>query len=348
MPKCANGHDSGPRLTCATCGSPVLFDAACEDMCKLPELNPYFGAAAAVSVGLPTIEASGVNSFSITLGGDTRMAVDSLTLKKLEGGTWLDYYSSYMRVVVKWLRLIGFSRAQSRLLVADTSNPISVLAMASPSIEEGTLVFGVVADPDSTPIDRNISYVALQVAARKKLPILMAGGRYVDELACFVEDEGLLVGPQAMERLLFFSLNFAGDLLDFIKKDIKLGVNHHVFSALMAASSEVYKNVEDALAVSGEMVSVDLKPEDVQMAYLLASSKKELQEELKAAFDKHCRGFPGLVNSDIRFLERSSRYGFYDTFTLYGIREIPSLTKIREGYDTIVGRAGNLRVEEII
>jgi hypothetical protein len=348
VPKCANGHEGELKLSCSQCGAPVLFDSACRDLCTFPGVSLQWGEIAVVSAGLPAAKAPGALTFSISLGDETEMKADSLTLKKLRGGTWLDYYRAYVKTVVKWLRLVGYGLAHSRVLVADTTNPVSVLAMASPSVDEGTLVFGTMAGPASAPIRRNTSYVAMQVANRKKLPFLMAGEEYVEEVACFVEDEGLLVGPKAMERLVLFSLTFVGDLLDFVRKDIKLGVNYHVFSSLMAASAEVYRSVEDALEAQREMTSTDMRPKDVQMAYLLAASGKELRKDLEAAFEKRCREYPSLVNSDVRFRDSGSHYGFYDIFTLYGVKEVPSLEGIRRGYDIVVGRASDLRAEEIL
>jgi hypothetical protein len=343
-----NGHEAHLNIYCEKCGAPVVYRQACEELVKLPEIRIDFGEMAVLTIGFPSLAMRGTYSGEINLGESEEIKAGSLFVKRIEGGTWLDYYRNFTKICTKWMRLVGFDRCKYKIVVIDTVNPLSVLTLATSVVDGDTLVFAIIADEDSIPIEQNTSYVALQVAIKKKLPLFVANRNYVDDLACFVEDEGLVVGPKALREIILFALNCIGDILDFVKKDIKLGVNLHALSSLMAASDRVYRNVQEALTVQRKTVSVDLVQEDVQMAYLIAASRKDLAGELITAFHQYRKAFPGLIISDHIIKEKDSRYGFYDLCVLYGIKELPSLVALKKGYLTVVEKANDLKVEEIL
>jgi hypothetical protein len=269
-----------------------------------------------------------------------------LSLKKIEGGTWLDYLRAYSGEVKSWLRLVGFGKSRYRLAVVDTTSFQSVLALDA--LDEGTMVLALTAGRESTPMEQNTSYVALQVAMRRRLPLILAGKQYMDQTILVTPESGLVSGEGALAHIVRYVVASIGNLQDFVAVDSRLGIRIHSFSAVFSASERVYKTYDDALRVQEVENSLQGFPTDIHTAYLLASVYRDARSVVNSAFDRYKQGIPKLMSAQIAITERGDRSGLYDLFLVLGIDEGVVDGILKEGYLSVVARAKSLAAEEII
>jgi hypothetical protein len=346
MPKCTNGHEVGLVMGCDQCGAPVLYSELFPGI-ALPMVTPYFGEMGVLSLGLPPPRVGGAWAGEIALAAGAERNASSLSLKELEGGTWLEYYKACSKDITLWLRLVGYDRCRYRFVVVDTAHPLAPALLSSPLLNLNSVVMALVPGRGATAMDKSSSFVSLQGALGRKEPLILVNRDFIDDLACFTEDEGLLTGSAALLRVMRYFLDNLKEVSDFVRKDIRLGVAFHVFSPLLAASGKVYKSVSDAFSVHREVMSSAAPDEDVVMAHLFASAGSELAGDIEKAFEEYCKRFPDLISSESKVEEGRSRYGFYDLLVLYGVKGLPLPKYLEEGYRKVATKAKDLSVEAI-
>ena len=347
MPKCVNGHESA-SAKCETCGETVLFQDSCKELAVIPEFEVEFEQTAVLSVGFPPLSLPQAYAAQVLLGEDDAEAIESFTVGKIEGGTWLDFYQKYSDRFGKWLKLVGFDRSRYRIVVADTTNPLSVLLIQELNAERNKAIFAIAADIDSNPLEQHTSYVALTAALRKHTPIILIMNKYRKEATSFVESEGLLLGDGALGRIISLLLTSAEDLMDFLQRDIRFGIQIHAFSALMAASDRIYKSIDEVFSLQRYQTSLDIETDEPQTAYLMASSERELKDSIVGGFSRYCsRQLLNLISSEHRFYERQSRHRLYDIAILYGLRTARIYDGLTKGYETITSKAPDLVVDKL-
>lgn len=346
MPRCVNGHEVGPLVTCDQCGAPVLYSELFPAI-TLPKVTPNFGEMEVLSLGLPAPQVGGAWAGEVSLGATEERKASGLSLKELEGGTWLEYYKAYSKDITLWLRLVGYDRCRYRFVVVDTAHPLAPALLSSPILDSNSVVMALVPERGATAMEKSSSFVSLQAAVRRKEPLILVNQEFIDDLACFTEDEGLLTGSAALLRVMNYFLGNLKEVSGFVKKDVRLGVTFHAFSPLLAASGKVYRGVPDAFSVQKEVMSSAVPNEDVVMAYLFALAGRELADDIAKAFDEYCRRFPDLISSESKVVEGMSRYGFYDLLVLYGVKGLPLPKYLEEGYRKVAMKAKDLSVEAI-
>jgi hypothetical protein len=309
-------------------------------------VTPEFGEVEVLSLGLHPPKVAGAAA-EIVLGAGEEMKASRLSVKELEGVTWLEYYRAYSKDITLWLKLVGFDRCRYRFVVVDTAHPLAPALLSSPVLDSNAVVMALVPGKGATAMDKSTSFVSLEGAFKRKEPLILANQDFVDDLACFTEDEGLLTGSSALMRVMDYFLDNLKDVSDFAKKDVRLGVTFHAFSPLLAASGKVYKGASDAFSVHKEVMSSAVPIEDVVMAYLFASADGELSGEIEKAFGEYCRRFPDLITSESKVGEGRSKYGFYDLLVLYGVKGLPLPKYLEEGYRKVATRAKDLTAEAI-
>ena len=349
MPKCINGHESALTLRCEVCGGAVLYKDACAELIEIPTVEVSFEQVSMLYVGFPTLPSPSVYIAQLLIGDMEAAGVESFVVERLEGGTWLDFQARYLKKFERWLKLVEFRKSRYRLIVVDTTNPLSVLALRSLPAEDDIVVFAIIAETDSTPLEQHTSYVALTAAFQRGLPLILLTRSFRREVAFFVEHEGFVVGDRALGEIISFLLASMRDLMDFIQRDSRLGVKVHVFSALMAASVRVYRTVHDAFLVQRHQISLDPESEEIETAYLMAAAGKDLDSSIVQGFKQYCgRNLVNLVSTEHRFYEKDSKYGLYNIVMLYGLKSIPIYTKLRKAYEIVASRAQDLKVEELL
>lgn len=346
MPKCVNGHDCEWAIFCPRCGAAVSYRQDFEQLAELPSVEVGYEQTAVLFVGLHRAELPGAYTAEVLLQESPETTGRALGLRMIAGATWLDYYRAYKQEVSLWLRLVGFGRARYRTVVVDTSKFLSVLALDA--VDQGTIVLALTPSRDSTPIEQNTSYVALRVALRRGLPVILATNRYVRELTFVKKGQGLITGQDALaqivEQLLVRSVR---NVQDFLAVDSRLGVRVHCFSAVMSASNGVYKSYEDVFQVQEFENSLEAFPEEVHTAYLLGSARRDVQSGIGQAFERYTKQIQRLTSAQAAMSEKNDR-GTYDVLLLFGVDESPMDAILKEGYLSVAERAGNLTVEEIL
>ena len=347
MPKCVNGHES-MSARCETCGDVVLFKDSCKELTSIPEFEVDFGQTSIINVGFLPLSLPKAYVAQVLLGENSAEAVENFTLGKIEGGTWLDFCQKYSESLGKWLKLVGFNRSHYRVIVADTTNPLSVLLIQTIDNEKNTAIFAITADMDSTPLEQHTSYVALTAALRKHVPLILITNKYRREVTSFVESEGLMQGDQALGSVISLLLVSTKDLMDFLERDIRFGIQIHAFSALMAASNRIYKSVDEVFTLQRYQTSLDIDINEPQTAYLLASSERESKDQIADGFNRYCRKeLTNLISSEYRLYERRSRYRLYDIAILYGLRTAKMYDGLAKGYEMIASKAPDLVVDKL-
>ena len=346
MPKCVNGHES-LSSKCETCGETVLYKDSCKELTVIPKFEVSFEQAAILSVGFPPLSLPLAYAAQVLLGENNAEAIESFTVGKLEGGTWLDFYQKLSPSFGKWLKLVGFDRSRYRIILADTTNPLSVLLIQALHDERNTTIFAIAADKDSSPLEQHTSYVALTAALRKKMPMILITDKSRKEATSFVESKGLILSDEAFGSIISLLLTSTQDLMDFLQRDLRLGIQIHAFSAFMAASDRVYKSTDEIFRLLEYQTSLDFQIDDPQTAYLIASSEKRSKDLIVDGFSRYCRTIPNLVSSEPRFYERHSRHALHDIVILYGLRASQTYNDLLKGYETIANRVPDLVVDRL-
>jgi len=347
MPKCINGHEASWELICQKCGGVVNYEEASNELSVIPQVEVKSEELSILSVGFPTFGAEGAYECELLIGNDDEQSTKNLTLKRLDGGTWLDYHRSYSKKLATWLRCVGFNKAKYRVMIVDTTSLLSVLALLSPAIEKNTVIFATTADGGSSPMDQNTSYVSVEAAFKRGFSLIVATNSFVKNVACFVEEAGLIAGPRALGQIVAFQMGSIAWLSNTLERDSRFGIHTHSFSTLMAASNSVYKTMDDVFLIQRYQNSLGLQLDEVVTALLLASSQKDVQDDLSQAYYRHCKQFSNLLDAQCIFNEKSSRYGFFDLFFLYGLRESRLQASLRKGYEAVSSNVPMLKAGEI-
>ncbi len=324
-----------------------MFKDACAELAVVPKPEIKLEESAVLFAGMSPVRVPGVFTTEVLCDVSESRRVDLLALKKIGGGTWFDYCREYQATLDSWLRGVGFYRAQSRAVVVDSTNPLSVLVLLSLRTPERTVAFTIVADKDSTAVEQNTSYTFLELARRKGIPLVLASVSQVKELEFLVESEGLLVGFKAFERLVAYFVGALPVLSDFMRSDLRLGVTVHTFSAVMAASGLVFTSPSEIFRLQIEQLSGEARPDELVTAYLLASGSNSMREELVMAFDRFTRGLVNLITKDNALETRADEVDLYDVIILFGLKDARIQLSLARGYERIAKETKNLRVEEL-
>jgi len=344
MPRCPNGHAQRLGLKCLVCGEALSFRDSMDELCDLPKVEPDYGKVEVVAVGYPLLSLKADYVGEISAGLADLKTPTAFEVASIRGGSWLDYSRKHLEELRRWMTLVGIGKSTDRLLVMDTTDPLSVLALSALPKLEHTVVIAVVADQDSTPVEQNTSYVALSLALRKGFPIIALTETFEGDMLYFTEDRGFAAGDDALSRLLESLLGAADDLMDLLERDMKLGVQVHSLSAIVAGSKSVYGIATNAFMAQSYGLSMGAKPEECQTVHSLVFSREESKGEFEKSFGVfRNRKFKGALNAEFRFHDTASP--LYDLVTIYGMRTDASLQDIAPGYQAIVGSMPELSVE---
>ncbi len=346
MPKCANGHDCGWAIVCTQCGAGVSYRQEFEQLALLPSVDVVYEQTAVLFAGLHQAGIRGAYTAEVILQEFPEITGKALALKMIAGATWLDYHREYRQEISSWLRLVAFGRSKYRIVVVDTTKFLSVLALDA--VDPGTIVLALMPSKDSTPVEQNTSYVALQVALKRGLPVILATNRYVKELTFVKEGEGLITGEKALEQIIEQLVRSVRSIQDFLAVDSRLGVRVHCFSAVISASNSVYKRYEDIFEVQEFENSVETFPDEVHTVYLLGSARKDVQMVIGQAFERYTKRMQELTSAQAAMSERNDLGSHYDVLLLFGVNESLMDGLLKEGYLSVAERAGNLTAEEIL
>jgi hypothetical protein len=345
MPSCPNCNATSWDLNCPKCNTPIPYDQLIKELVDLPETEVRFENLTVLFVGIEPAEVKEAFVSKIVIGGENAEAPKSLTLARIDGGTWLDYSKRYTNTIEGWLRRVYYPSSKYKMIVVNTSDPISVALLNSSILEGNDTILAITADDSSTPLTKHTSYVSLKKAHVKGSTILFEE-KYVKNLAYFDEDQGLITGEAAFKKVVTNIASNIQTMNHFIEGDKKLGITNHTISTLLSASDRVYRSMETLFKINAFMNSVEGVEEDYQSIHLLGLSPRELRQQIEDAFKSYSAGFENLLNSEIIVREKSSRYNFCDLYIFYGLSEDPVLKKIGAGYRAIAKKNPSLSLEE--
>jgi hypothetical protein len=346
MASCPNGHSQRLGLKCLACGAPLSYRGAVDELKALPRVSPDYGKVSILTVGYPGLSTRADYVGAISVGPADLKSSTEFQVAGIRGGTWLDYQKAYLKDLLRWMNLVGIGKATDRLLVVDTTDPLSVLALSALPKLDRTAVVAVAADQDSTPVEQNTSYVALSLALKRGLPIIALSETFDREMLYFTDESGLATGADAMSRMLDPLLVAADDLMDLLERDLKLGIKMHCMSAIVAGSKEVYGIATNAFMAQSYNFSLDAKPDVYQTVHSMVFARKETKGEFEKSFGVfRNRKFKGALSAELRFRETASP--LYDMITFYGMNGDASLQGISGGYQAIVGSMQELSAEGV-
>ena len=329
MPSCQNCHATVWDLNCPDCNTPIPYDQLIKEVINLPEVEVRFEDLTVIFVGLEPTEVKEAYVAKIAIDGEYAEASTSLTLEKIDGGTWLDYSKRYSDSIDGWLRRVGYTYSKYKLIIVNTTSPISIAAINSSLLIGNETIIAITAEDSSTPLNKNTSYVALKKMYEKGQSIVLVEEGYFKNLTYFDEDQGLITGETAFKKIIT-NLAYNIQILNhFIEGDKRLGITTHTISTLLSASDQVYTSIKVLFEIHAYMNSVEGVDEDYLSIHLLGLSSRELRPKIEDAFKSYYVGFKDLLNSEVVVHENSSRYNFYDLYILYGLSEDPVLKKSR-------------------
>lgn len=347
VPRCPKGHEQKLGLNCSACGARLSYSDACRDLLKLPQVQPDFGKVAALFVGLPPAAAAASFAGAVTAGDSGKQAGSEFTVERVQGGSWLDFYTRNVEALTRWLRLQAFGKSQCKFVVVDARDPLSVLAIASVPLAAQTVVVAVTADNESTPIEQNTSYVAVSVALERGFPVLAFPNSFVGDLFIRAEGDAYVARKEALSRIVGSLLEHADDLTDFTERDLHLGVQTHYVYALMSGSKRIYGEAANAFTVQSYQLPDEVKPGDVKTLYFIVSGAGDLKEDFERSFVQfRSRSYREALSAECRFHERDGS-PFFDLLTIYGVAEPLVLQASQAGYNTVAKRVQTLKVGSV-
>lgn len=302
MASCPNGHSQRLGLKCLVCGAPISYKAAVDELRALPRVSPDYGKVSILTVGYQGLSPNADYVGSISVGPADLKTSTAFQVAGIRGGTWLDYQKAYLKELLRWMTLVGIDKATDRLLVVDTTDPLSVLALSALPKLGRTAVVAVAADQDSTPVEQNTSYVALSLALKKGLPIIALSETFDREMLYFTDESGLAAGADAMSRMLDPLLMAVDDLMDLLERDLKLGIKMHCMSAIVSGSKEVYGTATNAFMAQSYNYSLETKPDEYRTVHSMVFARKETKSEFEKSFGVfRNRKFKGALSAELRF-----------------------------------------------
>jgi hypothetical protein len=346
MPSCPNGHEQRLGLRCQTCGATLSFKESIGELRSLPRVSPDYGKVSILTVGYPGLAPKADYVGEISTGPADLRSSTAFQVASIRGGSWLDYRKKHLKEMQRWMALVGFDKSTDRLLLVDTTDPLSVVALSALPKLDHSAVIAVAADQDSTPVEQNTSYVALSLALNKGLPIIALSESFEREMLYFTEDRGFATGGDAMSRLLGPLLTGIDDLMDLLEKDLRLGIKMHSISAIVAGSKNVYGIATNAFTAQSYNFSLGARLDDCQTIHSLVFAQPETEGEFERSFGVfRNRKFKGALSAELRFRETTSP--LYDVMTICGLRGDASLQGIAAGYEAIVRSMPDLNMDGV-
>jgi hypothetical protein len=342
MPSCPNGHEVGLILRCDQCGLPISYRELLPSLATIPAPQISFEEVAVISVGMRRLRLDRAYTCEVVIGDKTDRAADSLTLEKIGGGTWFDYYKAYGGQVSAWLELVNFERPRYKFVVVDSTDPLSVLVLSSLGSNDGALVLMVVADAPSTPVKQNTSFVALEALKRKGLPFIAITESQMESMSVLAEGEGLYAGRDAIEVIAEYLVTNILQLQDFLRRDLRLGIAAHYFFALMSGSDIVYRTPRDAFKVLTAKLSAASEHDDFATAYMIASAAPDKGEFIQESFEAFSKGLGDLFDSDSTITLNRSALGLFDIILILGVRNPRLQALLEKGYLAVAKSASEL------
>jgi hypothetical protein len=309
-------------------------------------VQPNYGSISLLRVGFPGIPSRVDYSASVSIGDDERADVDSFTVPRIQGGNWLEFKSKYQAKLSRWLRMVGFEKAKHRIVIMDTADPLSVLAISAIPNQGHTLVIAISADPDSTPMEQSTSYAAISIATKRGFPLIALGASYTRDLLFYSDEGGFATQADAVSKIVGSLIQVLDDALDLTERDLRLGGKLHYISTIISGSKTVYANTGDALLVERHNLSVEPKPEDVRTVHGIIVGGKNLQAEFTKNFTQfRTKNFKTAISAEARFHERQGDQ--YDLVMLCGLGQEGLLGSLAEGYNTVKSALPELNVETV-
>ncbi len=347
MPRCPNGHEQELGLSCKVCGARLSYRQACRELLNLPRVRPDFGKVATFYVGLPPTQTDVSYTGVVRVGDLRKQTKGEFTVEKIQGGTWLDFYSKNSEALSRWLRFVGFDRPRYRFVVVDTRDPLSVLALASLPHTKQSIVIVITADQGSTPVEQNTSYVAMSTAQKRGFSVLVFPQAFVEGLFSLAEDKTYVTKTEALLRIVTTLIGHADDVIDLMERDLQLGVRVHYVSALISGSKLVYGTATNAFAAQSYLLSQEVEPDDVKTVYSLVLCGNDLREEFERGYAQfRSRRFKDVLSAECKFHDKTGS-ALFDLLTIYGVSEPLHLRASLEGYNNVAKRVNELKVERV-
>jgi len=347
LPRCANGHLQLLGLKCKACGLPVSYREATNQLLDLPSVQPNFGMTAALYVGLPPAVGEQGYSMAVSSGNDPKQTKDEFVLRKVQGGTWHDFYAESTGELTRWLSILAFGESTFKFLFADAADPLSVLAVSAlPQLRQTALV-ALTADQESTPVEQNSSYVTVTAALRRGFHVL-ALPRSLAKQSLAVEESGEPSSPVgSFSRMVGTLLGLQDGLMDLLEKDRHIGVGFHLLLPVIAGTMQVYGKASNVFAVQSFQLPRGVRADDIKTFHALVSCEKDLRGDFEEGFSQfRNRAVKAALSAECRVSERPDR-GAFDVFTICGLDETSVLQESEEGYKAVAKRAPSLRVESL-
>jgi hypothetical protein len=245
----------------------------------------------------------------------------------------------------KWINSTGFGHTKYKFVAVDTTDPLSVLAVSGLDNFENMVVLALIADSSSTPMSQNTSYVTLKLIEKKKLPVIVVSKDYISDMPFFIEDTTMTINTDPLSEINSLFVSCVSHLIDFVARDLKLGIAPHCLSAVLSASDMVYESPEIALSLLQRQTSLCVDSDHLQTAYLFGRADKSVHEDLSSAFKKRFNNRKSrLLNSGVKLIEKQSAYRLYDLVILFGIKEV-DLGALEKGYNLVASKNPDLKVK---
>ncbi len=346
MARCENGHEQRLGLKCQVCSSPLSYRDSLPQLKNLPEVKPDFGALCILSVGYKGLSSKAGYLGEVSAGPEYLRTPRAFHAAGIRGGTWLEFNDKYLKDLRRWMALVGVERATDRVVVVDTTDPLSVLALSAVPKLQRTVVVALTADQDSTPVEQNTSYVALSLALRKDIPTIALTSSFEKEMLYFTEDSGFATGADALSRLLDPLLAAAEDLMDVLERDLRLGIKLHCLSAILAGSKAVYGAATNAFMAQTYDLSLGAQPADCRTVHSLVLASQDSAGEFERSFGVfRNRKYKEALSAELHFKDSASP--LYDMVTIYGITGDTFLQGISAGYEAIAKTMPELNVDAV-
>lgn len=355
MPKCEKGHPMGFEPRCGVCGSPISYRLSLEELSEIREPavpgDEVMAILVDIQVGLQIQYTAprGVYALSISLGDTTSTSEGSAVFKRLRGRLWPEYYKEYWGALERVLKIHGAGWASSRVVMANSSSPLSVLVLASKPVDPSSSIAMVtIPSEDAAAPEAVNSYSSLKVVEGRGIPSILITEGFIRDLSGYSEEHGYIDSWGALAYISRYMIMSAESVLRAVSEDREVGVKAYGLASIIGGSHTTFKSPLHAMKSLLYRSSIDMRAGDIQSIHIIASSPKEIAMDIEASYRDYVRGFSGLLNHSIHIIEKPSRLGVYDLVAMVGLREGVEFEWLKRHYDVLRGRNPELDIKRIV
>jgi len=345
LPRCEKGHQMGFDPRCGVCGSKISYTLSVEELLEIPSVERPREEAIFLLVdygaGFPLQQISprGVYILNIALGDEDSLSEGLIMFRRLRSRLWPEYLREYGDRLNRLLKIHGVDWSSNRFVLMGSSSPLALLTSYSKAIDPlNTLLITLIPGENVSAPEAVNSYSTMWIIDRKGLSSLIVTEGFLDEISGYSEELGYIEGGDALIYIIRYIVSSSKEIYRSVSEDRELGIRYYGLAAVIGAHSTVFRDSSHAMKSLVYRVSIDIAMRSIQSIHIIAAAPRDMQGYIETSYREFIRGFGGLLNHTLSFVEKGGRLGTYDLVAIIGFRDRPEFEWLRKAYESVRSR----------